>query len=237
MTRTRDTATRIPSDAVLDDRRQRYSAHMPLDPLRRTRVPAALAQQPEFVALAAERQATLDAETRLAGEHAAWQARVQQARAEHREAVRDAALRGTEPPGALRLEVWSHSEHPRSIFDEVHRVIEATEMGVLTEQAPRWARELDHQAAPIRDALGEARAVVRGLEADLQTYDAARDALDRLTASGGLTRRDRDRQHVPTADERADYQRRMEGGGEAARLQAMLAEANSSRGRGRNGPR
>lgn len=175
----------IPTDDVLDERRRRYAHHLPGFPLRRTRVPSLLADRPELADLAAERAAVQAAEARMSAEHADWSRRVQLAKSEHHEAQRRAMLDGTPPPPPLVPEEWPYPAHTRGTFDNLHAVIEATELGVLEENARRYAADLEQLAAPAREALETVRRRARDLEAELGRYDRAREALEHL-AGGGL---------------------------------------------------
>jgi hypothetical protein len=173
--------TAIPNDDVIAARMRRYGQHSPMHPLRSTRVPSVLAEHPTFRKLAAERQAVVEAELRLSAQHAELTARNELARAEHREAQRRAMLTGEDPPPRLELEPWPFPEHTRPMFDRLHRMIEATELGTLGESADRLTADLENRSAPMRKALRDARRTVAELEAELLVYDNARETLSRLS--------------------------------------------------------
>lgn len=199
--------TPVPEETATAERFTRYAPHIPIYPLRQTRVPVLLREHPTFRRLAEERAATLAAEARLAGEHAEMVARNELARDEHHAAQRRAMLAGEPPPGPLALEEWPWPQHTRPLFDRIHQAIEAAELGALAEDVTRWRRDLARRSEPARDALAEARASVRRLEAELAPYDEANAALARLGVHVQAAEKTPD---APDSNERAEaIERRM----------------------------
>ena len=170
----------VPTDDELAHRRTLYGRHQPTDPIRATRVPPALADREVFRALAGEREAVRAAELRLAREHSELNARNERARTEHAAAQRRAALSGAAPPPPLSVEPWPHVDHPRALFDDVHRVLEATELGILAEAATTWRSELRADLAPVREQIARAREVLADLERRALPVERALEVVEKL---------------------------------------------------------
>lgn len=170
----------LPGDALMDERRNQYSAHLPLNPLKMSQVPTELRSLPEFVALEAERTAVHEVERSIARQHEAWQLEVQLAQGLHEAAMRDALLNGTPPPPPLALPAWPYQDRPAEILLEFHRVITATEAGLLEENADEYAAAVSEASAEARERLAEAHRLVTEAEAAVKPFDLAGKALQRF---------------------------------------------------------
>jgi hypothetical protein len=230
-TRPRD----IPSDAVLDQRRARYGRFLQPEVQRRSRIPSLLGGDRQLRALDEERRTVLAAEARLRAEHDELLRANELAKAEHDEATREAMLTGAPPPAPLVLASWAWPEFPRAIFDELHRVISATELGVLAENAPKLSGALAEKAAPVAEALGQAEQAVRDLRDELTQIEAAQEFLADVV---GPDRSSARREGAATPEERAAFIERSGSGEEATRIQRAFEESQRPpRRRWNAGPR
>lgn len=202
-------APNLPDAEELAERHRRYSRFVPVHPLRTCRVPAVLAEEPEFLPLAAERRALQQAETKLLREAAELGARNAAAEANHREQQRRAALTGGEPPPPLELEVWRYPQHPRVLFDEYHQVVEAAELALLEEHAERWRDLLRTKLQPIRNRIATAERELEAARAEEQPLAAALERLPGLQATEEPPRVSRSPREGATAREAAEDLQRL----------------------------
>jgi hypothetical protein len=186
-----------PTAAVIRRRRTQYGPHWPVGlPLRASRVPEILRDQPEFVELEAERQATLAAEMRLRREHAEWQQKTRLAHAQHHKAIEEAIRNGTPPPPRPQVEPWwgldgfnrdligldgspAVGSAEKELFDQMLGCIEAAELGLLEENHKRYLKMVSKMAEPVSARHREAVAVVSETEERLGRFATAERSIKR----------------------------------------------------------
>ncbi|KAA1427863.1 hypothetical protein [Nocardioides antri] len=182
----------LPTEEEQARRRSRYGRHLRAHPVRQTQVPSAFADLPDFRRLAEEREHLIQAEARIRNEAEARRRRMDAANAERAEAVRAAMLDPSKPvPPPVDEEPWPWPAYPQHVFDDLHSLLEATELGMLEEQHDALAAHLEAEAEPIRRKVDKLREQLADEEARLIPYERAGEdlALLRTNAArrGGAT--------------------------------------------------
>lgn len=181
--------TKLPTDEELVERRRRYGRHLRAQPVRSSQVPAVLQSRPEFRGLAEEREELLRAEGRIRGLAEARRHRMNLANAERAEKVRAAMLDSSLPvPPPIEEEPWPWPVYPQHYFDELHSLLEATEVGMLEDAHDELTAWLEAKAGPVRERIEKLRQQLAEAESNLLPLDSGTEELRRLRERADLRR-------------------------------------------------
>lgn len=154
--------TALPSGDELEERERRFGKYLPVEPLRRTRVPTALqGLLPEFERIAAEREGFAESSRRVGSQYDEWRKRVAKAEYDHQLAVRAAMLAGAPMPEPFEPEEWVGPERTLDLYLWVDRILEAEELCLMTENADLLRERLAEQLRPQQSRLDKANEALR----------------------------------------------------------------------------